>query len=307
MESKLRLMALAGTLTLLGAACGGGPAQNRTVPVPPVRSSVQESTHPSPATTRHIVLIVFENKGFSEVIGSGCCPYLNTLAKRGLLATNSFAITHPSLPNYLAMTAGSTFGRTSDDTAPLVKGENLFHQLQKAGVPWKAYQETMPSPCFKGDSAGSDPATYELHHDPAMMFANVSGDPAACANVVPLTKLAGDASAGRLPAFAFITPNNCNNMHSCANAKGDQWLKQWMPKILTALDPNGVAIITFDEGSGESGAERIATLLVGPGVRPGTLGKRITHYSLLAGLEQAFGLPRLGKAKSATPVRIGSG
>src|SRR5205823_7511150 len=129
----------------------------------------------SPRPPRRLVLIVMENRNFDRIIGDGCCPYVNSLARRGVLFTRWYGIRYPSLPNYLAMAGGSTFGRSTDDTSPLVGGPNLFDQLTAARVPWGVFEESMPRPCFRDAFASGNGGTYALKHDPAMLLADVSG------------------------------------------------------------------------------------------------------------------------------------
>ena len=167
-----------------------------------------------------LVLIVMENHEASSIVGSLDAPYLNgTLIPAGRLFTRYTAVSHPSLPNYLAMTAGSTLGKEGTDsvTAGELSAENLFHQLTVAGITWRAFQESMPTPCYRSYSAGSSPSEYVLKHDPAMTFSDIA-DGSACEQVVPLSQL----DAGRLPPFSFISPNECGDMHSCSVRTGDE-------------------------------------------------------------------------------------
>jgi hypothetical protein len=236
---------------------------------------------------RHVVWIVMENRSFSDVIGSGKAPYLDSLAKSCGLATNFSAEDHPSLPNYLAMTSGSTQG-VSDDDGPSSHGigaRSLFGQL---GSNWRALQESMPSACRRSDSG-----LYVVHHNPATYYAD-SHD-RCVANDVPLARRP-DISA----RFTFMTPNNCSNMHSCDVVKGDRWLASWVPKILRTREyraRKAALFVTWDEGD-ES--QRIATLVIAPTTRRGTRsGASYNHYSLLRTTEELLRLPLLGKAASA--------
>lgn len=243
-----------------------------------------------------IVLIVMENKEYGAVVGASAAPYLNdTLIPGGRLFTNYHGVSHPSLPNYLAMTSGSTWSKdgTDDVTAGEIAADNLFHQLASAGIPWKAYQEGMPQACFAGTEAGSSPGTYTLKHDPAMVYQDIAST-GLCRNVVPDVNLDGG-----LRAFTFVTPDGCHDMHSCPISVGDGWLKSEVPPLLRA---GAEVIVTFDEGATNS--QTIMTLEIGPGVEPGTDGARYDHYGLLAGLERHFGLARLGRAGEAAPLPV---
>src|SRR4051794_24370454 len=153
-----------------------------------------------PATPRsHVVVIVLENHGYGEVAGNREAHYLNRLARRGALATNYHAVAHPSLPNYLALLGGSTFGIDSDCTECAVRGSNLAGQLARAGIGWRAYMEGMPHACFRGEQAGG----YVKRHDPFMYFPSIAADPRRCLDVVPTRRLRAGLKHHSLPAFAW--------------------------------------------------------------------------------------------------------
>ena len=268
----------------------------------PSRGSPPSSPSPSRAAVAHpVVLIVLENKEYGSLVGSSDAPYINDrLIPAGRLFTNYDAVSHPSLPNYLAMTSGSTDGKQGTDsvTAGEIRAGNLFHQLWHAHLSWRAFQETMPSACYAGYSAGSPPNQYALKHDPAMTYANVAGT-SLCAHVVPLERL----DPANLPAFGFITPNLCNDMHSCSVRIGDAWLANEVPPLRAS---GAIVIVTVDEGStGAGGGGHVLTVEVGPGIVAGTRnGRAFNHYGLLAGLENHFGLARRGHAATARPLPI---
>ncbi len=202
-----------------------------------------------------------ENKELGDVIGQSSAPYANALARRYTLLTNSYGVTHPSLPNYFALTAGTTFGVHTDCTSCQQSGANIADQLDSAGVSWKAYMGGMPRACFKGAFSGR----YAKKHDPFMYYASVAGDPKRCARVVPGSRLLPDARAGRLPAFSFLSPDLCDDTHDCDVAAGDRFLADTVPTLLAALGPRGFLILTYDEGSSNAhGGGRIATTIAGP-------------------------------------------
>jgi phospholipase C len=251
---------------------------------------------------KHIFIIVLENKGYDQVAGNSKASYLNTLAHQYALATSYYGIRHPSLPNYLALLGGDTFGISSDCTDCFVDQPNLVDQLESGGKSWKAYMESMPSPCFVGDAA----PLYRQKHNPFIYFDDVRNDPARCSRIVPFTQFAADVQANALPDFVWITPNMCNDGHDCPLRASDAWLKSWVPQILAspAWQDQGALFITFDEGEQADGrcctyAEggRIATLLISPLGKPGfSSDVAYDHYSLLRTIEQAWKLPLLGKA-----------
>jgi hypothetical protein len=252
------------------------------------------------------VVVVLENREAGEVIGSPSAPFLNRLARRGALASRYHAVAHPSLPNYLALLGGSIFGIREDCTDCAVHGDNLALQLSRAGIAWRAYMEGMPRRCYQGDAAGE----YVKRHNPFMYFTAISADRRRCANVVPMRRLDADLRSGRLPSFAWIGPGLCNGGHDCGIDVADRHLSQLVLRLTRRLGPGGFLAITFDEGTTDRGCcggaagGRVAMILAGPGVRPGArLRRPLDHYSLLATIEDAFGLPRLRRARPAPSLR----
>jgi phosphatidylinositol-3-phosphatase len=256
----------------------------------------------------HIFIIVMENKEASQISGNPDAPYLNQLAKDYALAADYYAIAHPSLPNYLALTGGDTFGITNDCHTCYVDAQNIAGQITAAGKTWKAYMESMPESCFTRDMLPE----YSVNHDPFMYYDNIRNNPDMCNQVVPFSQFSTDLQAGNLPDFVWISPNTCNDMHSCAISTGDSWLNTWVPEILASPDwsNNGVLFITFDEGVTQDGCCSFAaggkafTLVISPLVKAGyTSNTSYDHYSLLRTIEVAWSLPLLGKAGSdSTPL-----
>jgi hypothetical protein len=252
------------------------------------------------ANPSRVFVIVLENRELPEVIGNPEAPFVNRLAQRGALAVNYYAVTHPSLPNYLALIAGSTFGIAENCSDCLVEGPNLATQLSRAGVSWKAYMGGLPYPCYSGGNSGG----YAKRHDPFVYFPSLTAVPKRCARIVPESQLWMDLGTHRLPAFGWLTPDLCRDAHDCRFDAADYYLSQMVPRIMRQLGPHGLLVLTFDEGSSDSGGGGwIATVIAGPDVPHGLQIRRVvSHYSLLAALEQRFGLPRLGMAAVAPPL-----
>jgi phosphatidylinositol-3-phosphatase len=244
-----------------------------------------------PVHPRRVVWIVMENQAYSSVIGSHAAPYINRLAAACGLATKFTAEAHPSLPNYLAMTSGSTQGVT-DDSGPgshRIGAPSIFSQL---GTGWRALEDSMPRACTL-----SNAGQYAVRHNPATYYTGVR---APCrAQDVPLR------GAQATTPFTFVTPNLCHDMHSCAVQDGDRWLAGWLPRLLrTPAYRSGstVVFITWDEDDGAA-HQHIPTLVVSPDTRPGTRsGTAFDHYSMLATTEDLLGVPRLGAAAHATSM-----
>ena len=248
----------------------------------------------SAPTWKHVVWIVMENHADYQVMGSASAPYINHLASQCGYASQYYAITHPSLPNYIAMTSGGTQGVT-DDNAPSSHPLNVPSIFSQLGSDWKSLQESMPSNCLKTSSG-----QYAVKHNPAAYYTNIA---AACA--------AQDVPLGAQPdisaKFTFITPNMCSDMHDCAVNAGDTWLSTWVPRILDSPEyksGNTAVFITFDEDD-MTQTNRVATLVISPSTQAGlTNASRFDHYSLLRTTEEMLGLPPiLGGAATAASMR----
>ncbi|MGN6170958.1 MAG: alkaline phosphatase family protein [Solirubrobacteraceae bacterium] len=287
--------ALALTLASCGSANRAGPVQKRPSP----KAKLAQG---GPA---HIAVVVLENAEYSDVVGSRAAPFINGLARRYGLATQMYAISHPSLPNYLALTGGSTFGIGSDCTDCSAPGAGLAGQLGSHGISWKAYMEDLPRPCFTGASAGD----YAKRHNPFVYYRRLVARRADCERVVPLEQLSADERAHALPKFIWITPNLCHDMHDCGLSTADHFLARLLPPLLARLGHDGLVFLTWDEGTSDDGCCRlaagghIATIVAGPGARRHVrFATPVDHYSLLQTIEDLFGMRRLrGAACACTP------
>jgi hypothetical protein len=246
----------------------------------------------------HVVVLVFENKESGSVLGSSSAPTFNVYARRYASLTRYYGVTHPSLPNYLALVSGSTHGITNDCTSCVVDGKSLADTIEGAGRTWKTYAEGLPSPGYLGASYGR----YAKKHDPFAYFRSIAGSPARRAQIVPIAQLARDLRAQALPDFALVVPDLCNSMHDCSVRVGDSWLRRTAAPLLRL--PNTVVFVLFDEGSSSvRGGGHTAALALGTAVRPGARFVRPTgHYGVLRTIEDAWGLPRLGRSAGVAPV-----
>jgi len=245
-----------------------------------------QSATPTPA--RHVFVIVMENRSARHALAGA---FVASLAAKYGFAENYHAVTHPSVPNYLALTSGSTWGVT-DDSFHVLPREDVGSELTQAHIGWRAYMEGLTGAgCLKS------PLPYDPGHNP---FAFYGG---ACpANVVPLSELAGDLKSNT-PRFTWITPDRCHDMHDCDVATGDSWLRGEVGQIMAsaAWKSGGVLFITWDEDDGSSN-NLVLTLVVAPGTGHRTSNRAFNHYSLLATIEDLLGVKRLGRAAEATPM-----
>ena len=233
-----------------------------------------------------VVVIVMENHSYDQIAGSPDAPYLARFAAGGTLFTNYWAVEHPSLPNYLDMTAGTNAGcRSNRCPRQAYHTNNVFHQLQAAGIAWRSYQESMPRPCALTSSG-----RYAVKHNPVAYFTNLRLSCGVRDVPMPTT------IHSTLPGFTFVTPNLCSDMHSCSIATGDRWLGANVPAFLAT---GAVVVIVFDEGFGSN---HVFAAARGPGIRIGVDSARYNHFGLLAGIELHFGLARLHGAAGARSV-----
>ena len=256
------------------------------------------AAHAAPTTPPHldhIIVIILENHNYDQV---RVLPTLATLIEHGSVFTQSYAVSSPSLPNYLALWSGSTQGVSSNTCPPRqapFTTENLGHACEAAGLTWRTYSENLPE---AGSSiCTADGSLYTRKHAPWTDFSNLDH-----ANERPYSDLALDIASGNLPNLAFVVPNNCNNSHDCSISTSDSWLASQVPPLLAALGPKDVLMLTYDEGAGGSD-DHILTLLVGEPVRIGyEVAERIDHYGILRLLCDGLGLAPFGAAADQPPI-----
>jgi acid phosphatase len=278
-------------------ACSAGSVPASPVGVSPgLPSSAAATATPSPQgavpTPDHVVVVVLENKDVDQVLNSGRAPYLDELAATGVNFTNAHAETHPSQPNYLALFSGDFRGVTDNSCLSPLHAPNLGAQLIAAGRSFVGYSEDLPEPGFTGCRSGG----YAQKHAPWAMFTNLPATSHQPWSAWP-------NAYEQLPTVAFVIPNLCNDMHDCAVAVGDRWLRQNLSGYLAwAHDHNSVLLITFDESESAGGDNQIVTVMAGANLRSGQFDERIDHYRLLRTIEDMYRLPALGHAAAAAPI-----
>lgn len=239
----------------------------------------------------HVVIVVEENHTASQIIGNKSAPFINALAAGGALMTQSYAVAHPSQPNYLALFAGDTFGVDSD-VCPLALGAapNLAAELLAAGYSFGGFAEDLPAVGSTVCSAGG----YARKHAPWVNFTNV---PATAS--MPFTSF----SAGpQLPTVSFVVPSLADDMHDGSVAQADAWLATNItPYANWAKANHGLLIVTFDEDD-TSERNQVSTVFYGADVKPGTYAEPINHYSVLSTVEQIYGLSKTGLAAGTPPI-----
>ncbi|MHB8536395.1 MAG: alkaline phosphatase family protein [Candidatus Dormibacteria bacterium] len=300
----------------------GHPDRTRVwaAPSPTAASTPAATVGPTPAPTAapsaaptptsslpHVLVLLEENKGYASVVAGA--PYLDSLAKADASSSAWFGVDHPSTPNYLALLSGSTQHAVGDCTPPgcgPYSATSLGGQLSAAGIPWAAYMESMPSPCFTGASAGN----YVERHDPFVYFDDVLQSGCA-SHVLPYPgsgPLLATLDAPSAPDFVWITPNLIDDMHSGSVAQGDAWAQANLAPILASSwfrDYHSTLIITMDEGDAKPGAAccgqppggQIPLIVVSNAAAGrGSLPVTGDHYGTLRSIDEVFGLPLLGAA-----------
>ena len=254
----------------------------------PASGNTPTPSLPSPA---HVVVVMEENHSYSEIIGSSQAPYINTLATEGAVFTQSFGVGHPSEPNYLALFSGSTQGITDDSCPHTFSASSLESELLAAGKTFKGYSEGLPAPGSMTCGSG----LYARKHVPWTDFAKDKP-----ADNLPFTSFPSVFT--KLPTVAFVIPNLDDDMHDGSIQQGDRWLQTNLMAYMTwAKSNNSLLIIQFDEDDGSQN-NQIATIFVGPMVKPGKYSEKINHYNVLRTIEDMYKLPRLGNAANATPI-----
>ena len=249
----------------------------------------------------HVVIVIEENKSYEQINGNQNAPYINLLAGNGALFTQSFGVTHPSQPNYLALFSGSTHGITSDDCPLPLSGANLASELTKKGLSFGIYSESMPAAGYAECYAES--RLYARKHNPTVNWQGQNVPPE-----INMPFMAFPRDFTKLPTISIVIPNQENDMHNGWNRDdaiklGDSWLRNTMDAYVQwTKTHNSLLLLTWDEDDSSSN-NHIPTILVGPMIKPGRYDMRIDHYSVLRTLEEMYGLAFLGNTVDTQPLQ----
>lgn len=274
-------------LSLLVAGGSYSVAQRRVVPA-------GSGTSTSPPKVTRLLVFVEENHSLSQM-RSGM-PYTFALAKRYGYATNYHALTHPSLPNYLAITGGQMY-RVRDDRGPSahpLTGRSVFGQARHHGKTARIYAESMPTRCLTHDSGH-----YAVRHNPWTYFVH---ERTGChAYDRRMRAFAPDVAAGRLPRVGMVTPNTCHDAHDCSLGTADRWLKKQMTAVFAGPDWKSghlAVVVTADEDDRSHG-NVVLTTLIHSSQDHRVVNTRLSHYSLTRLYDEVAGLPWLHRASTA--------
>lgn len=255
-----------------------------------VTPTVRSDTKNRPASwdnIKHVVFIVFENASAAQALQQ---PFFKSLAAKGAYL-KTFAITHPSQPNYLALVGGSTFG-VSDDANHNIDSRHIGDLFKAKGLTWKAYAEGYPGHCFQG----AEDKTYVRKHMPFISFVDVQTSEIECAKVVPGSQFFKDVNTNKLPTYSFYAPDLNQDGHDTDVAFADKWFADTFAPIFNnpAVMSNTLFIVTFDEDD-YSAFNNIYTVFIGSGVKAGAINpKSYTLYNLLRTVEEIFQVGSLG-------------
>lgn len=300
-QSPTHTYADAGTYTvsLTASNAAGSDTASDTVTV--------SAAPPTQATTVSKLLVVIEeNHSLSEMQAQ--MPYLNGLSQQYAYATNYSAIRHPSLPNYLSIAGGSTFGVT-DDAEPSshkISGPSVFSQATDAGLTAHTYAETMSGNCVL---TGNTDKGYAVKHNPWAYFVDDRTD---CGKYdTPSTNFLTDAANNQLANVTFLVPNKCNDAHDCSLGTADSWLKKQLPTVLASSDFTSgklAVVVTADEDDQTQSNKVLTTVLQSSldGAHQ-VVSTALTHYSLSRMLSQVSGSTGLNNAASAPDMAAAFG
>jgi acid phosphatase len=298
MGRKLQFVVFLALLSLL-AACGGSSSNS---------GGSNSGGNPggnngggSTASIQHVVVVIFENQNYSDVVGNAAMPTFNSIAQSNSLATQFYADTHPSIGNYFMLTAGANPTGNDDAWAGTYSGDNIARQLTAAGKSWKIYAESLPSTGY----VGGDQYPYIKHHNPFAYFDDVINSSTQKANIVSFSQFSSDVTNNSLPSFALVVPNNQHNGHDCPTGGSscplsdrlgaiDSWLNSNLSSLLqnSSFTNTSVLILTFDESATDNthGGGRIPLVFAGGTIK--TAYQSTTTYQFPSVLR--FSLEKLG-------------
>jgi hypothetical protein len=317
-----RAIAATGFATLLAMAVGATPASAGNGPVP---------------NFQHVFVIMMENTGFDSLIGNSNAPFINEVAATNGLALNYFGVTHPSQPNYIAATSGSTNGVTSDSDVT-IDVPNIVDQVEGSGRTWKAYMQSLSLCTTKLDHACGD-QLYERKHNPFVSYMDVQSSAARMANIVDFGQLSNDLASGQIANYIWISPDQCHDMHGRSTAgacnfsnvqglisTGDSFLSDTVGAITTSAtwqNSNSLIVITWDESDftnggfqgfgddrgccdsvpGQGGGHVVTLVMSSTNSSMRRSGVAFNHYSMLATVQRAWHLDCLAFTCDSPTVR----
>jgi hypothetical protein len=274
-----------------------------------VNSGTSSTRAVSTAHPTKVLVVIEENHSYAQMkLGM---PYLFSLSRRYGYASNWSAITHPSLPDYLAISGGSTFGVTDDrdpaaHTKDVGSARSVFDQALDAGKTAKTFAESMPAACDLSNHPAVKPL-YAVRHNPWTYY---SASRTQCrTNDHPATGFTPAARANALPNVGFLIPNTCNDAHDCSPATADAFLKKALPDVLASQDFSTgrlAVVVTADEDDKSSG-NSVLTSVLSMRLSHKVVTTHLTHYSLTRYIAQVLGVAPLRNGRSAPDMKAAFG
>ena len=281
------MMALIGGVAMVSAGCWplhGNPNQRASNSEDVLPKRLCKGVH-APARYDHVVVVVMENKRWSDVL-NGQGPWLTARKNECSTATNYQQAGSPSRPNYIALTAGATYGCAGSNSDPpggcTPPSPSVFKQVIDAGGTAKNYLGGAQSACDL-TSAGR----YAVKHAPWPYFAD---ERTLCVANAPAVGSSGFLDAKHLPTLAFVSPDLCDDTHDCPVTVGDDYLKALLTPVLASSSYRAgktAVLVVYDEYT------PLPNVLIAKSVRPGTITAPVTHNLLLHTVESMLGLPWL--------------
>jgi phosphatidylinositol-3-phosphatase len=286
---------------LIGISCGGSSSPSSPSSGTPT-SGGGGTTPGSLPQFGHVVLVMEENHGYSDVIGNPTMPYLNSLVSKYGLATQYYANTHPSIGNYFMLTTGQII-TTDDSFTGTVNDDNIIRELITAGKTWKSYAEALPSVGY----TGGDAYPYAKRHNICSYFTDVVNSSSEINNLVPFAQFGADLKSGQLPNFSFVVPNLLDDAHDGPLPVADVWLASNIDPLLNSSEfqKDGLLIIVFDEAGGNDsthGGGHVAAVIVSPKAKAGYQSTTLyQHQSTLRLILQGLGVSTYPGASAQAP------
>ena len=267
--------------------------------------SAQDQTQEDQPSAAHVILVMEENHSFSAVYPSGM-PWLSELGNSYGIATNYYSDESGSMLDYLWLSSGSgelNFGCGGWGCARTITSDNIFRELDKRGLSWKVYADSLPHTGYMGVESGN----YVKRHNPAPWYSDVANHPSEQEKIVPFTEFAKDLADQKLPSYSLIIPNLMHDAHNGTLAMADAWLKQYIRPVLDSpyFKPGGsvVMFVTFDNGNGDQQGQ-VFTAVIGPKVIRGIkVDKEFHHQNTLRTMMELLGFKQFpGAAATAVPM-----
>jgi hypothetical protein len=249
----------------------------------------------------HTVMLILENHTYNQIVGNPQAPYINSVFNDSHTArlTSSYALTHPSQPNYIMLYSGSSQGVINNDLPNSLPFTtlNLGASMIQAGFSFTGYAEDLPYTGFNGEISGS----YVRKHNPWVNWqgGTVNGIPAT--DNKPFSEFPSNFNS--LPTLSIVVPNLDHDIHDGSIPTCDAWVQANLGAYIEwCKTNNSLFILTFDEDD-VSADNKILSFFTGANIKTGNYNQRITHYNVLRTIEELYQLPYAGASADSTAIQ----